>query len=360
MQRLVAMLMRSTSAVLILGCDGKAPLELTNNPSVPSLAKGGSGAGGTEFATRTALPALTKGVHGEAYVVNRAGTLIGGYSWDRAGLMHPVTWSQQTGTWQITAYPWDGSATSAVVRGVNDQGDKGGTFWPGTAPRAVIWHSSGGFTVLGCGEGGEVRAMSSGAQVVVGLYRGDAGSTPATWTMGQCRETLPPLLAGAWGAAYAVNSDGTIVGGSSGGFPVRWRRVGGAWSVEQLDTRSGTALGANSAGDLVGTVQVACSSPNGCSEGHIWYATGGGRALPTLGGATTAPRAVNAAREVVGLSTLADGSGVPFIWSEPLGIRQLPTRQGGWAFAISDVRSDGTRVVAGAGGGAQVWVVRNP
>jgi hypothetical protein len=360
MQRLVSFF-ASMSAVLILGCDAKAPLELPNDPSEPSLAKGGSGGGGgTEFATRIALPSLGKGVHGEAYAINRAGTLIGGYSWDRAGYMHPVTWSQSSGMWQITAYPWDATATSAVIRGVNDQGDKGGTFWPGSAPRPVIWHAAGGFTVLGCNEGGEVRAMSAGAQVVVGTYRGEGGSSPAIWAPGQCLETLPPLVAGSWGAAYAVNSDGTIVGGSSGGFPVRWRRAGGAWSVEQLDARSGTAHGSNSAGDLVGTVQVACSAPNGCSEGHIWYVTGGGLTLPTLGGSSTAPRAVNAAREVAGLSTLADGSGVPFIWSETTGIRQLPARQGGWAFAISDVRGDGTRVVAGAGGGAQLWVVRNP
>ena len=85
--------------------------------------------------------------------------------------------------------------------------------------------------------------------------------------------------------------------------------------------------------------------------------------LPTLGGGSTAARAINSAREVVGLSTLWNGNGVPFIWSETLGIRQLPLSYGGWAFTISDVRADGTRLVAGAGGrpfSAQVWVVRNP
>lgn len=361
MQRLVPLFVTSMSAVLILGCDAKAPLELTDDLSLPSLAKGGSG--GTEFATRTALPPLSNGVHGEAYAINRAGSLIGGYSWDQAGRMHPVTWAQQSGKWQITAYPWDATATSAVIRGVNDQGDKGGTFWPGSAPRAVIWNASGGFTVLGCGEGGEGRAMSSGAQVVVGQYRVAASSFPSIWTPGQCRETLPPLLPDASGAAYAVNADATIVGGTSAGFPVRWRRGGGAWSIEQLDSRPGVVHGANAVGDLVGTVQVSCGSSNGCSEGHIWYANGGGLTLPTLGGSTTAPRAVNSAREVVGLSTLGNGDGVPFIWSQALGIRQLPVSDGGWAFAVSDLRGDGTRLVAGAGGrpfNAQVWIVRNP
>jgi len=349
------------SAVLITGCDAEAPLELAPDLSSPSLAKGGSG--GTEFAIRTALPPLSNGVHGEAYAINRAGSLIGGYSWDQTGRMHPATWAQQNGKWQITTYPWDATATSAVIRGLNDQGDKGGTFWPGSAPRAVIWNATGGFTVLGCSEGGEVRAMSSDARVVVGLYRPDAFSYPAIWTPGQCRQTLPPLFPEAWGAAYAINGDGTIAGGTSAGFPVRWRRLGGAWSVEQLDSRPGTAHGANSAGDLVGTVQVTCGSPNECTEGHIWYANGGGLTLPTLGGNTTGPRAVNSAREVVGMSTLGNGSGTPFIWSETSGIRQLPLSNGGWAYAVSDLRGDGTRMVVGAGGppfGAQVWVVRNP
>ena len=61
------------SAALLPGCSSDAPLEVANSLDAPSLAKGGSGGGGgTGFATRTALPALQKGVHGEAYAINRA------------------------------------------------------------------------------------------------------------------------------------------------------------------------------------------------------------------------------------------------------------------------------------------------
>lgn len=94
----------------------------------------------------------------------------------------------------------------------------------------------------------------------------------------------------------------------------------------------------------------------------IWYNDGGSRVLGSLGGESTAPRAINAAREVVGLSMISNGTGVPFIWSEALGMRQLPNKGGGWAFAVSDVRPDGTRIVVGAGGrpfAPLVWVVRN-
>ncbi len=81
--------------------------------------------------------------------------------------------------------------------------------------------------------------------------------------------------------------------------------------------------------------------------------------LPTLGGVNTHPFAVNSAREVVGLSTLSNGTGVPFFWTQTLGIRQLPAT-GGYAFAVSDPRADGTRLAAGFVGAATVWVVRTP
>jgi len=358
--------MASVTTVLVLGCESRTPVGLTNELDVPSLAKGGPG-GGTEFATRTPLPPLPGGQHGEAYAVDRAGSLIGGYSWDKAGRMHPVTWSLVNGSWQITAFSWDAAATSAVVRGINDQKEKAGTFWPASAPRAVIWNAAGNFTVLGCNELGEAFGISSGAQVVVGTYRSTGSSNAAVWRPGQCRETLPDLVAGSYAVAYAVNGDGTIIGGQSVGVPVRWRQVNGAWQIEQLDSRRGTVFGANSAGDLVGAVGSACDpSPTvGCSLdiGIVWFANGGSRTLPTLGGNITVPRAINSAREVAGSSWLSNGGGVPFIWSETLGMRQLPLSNGGWAFTISDVRADGTRLVAGAGGrpfSAQVWSDRNP
>jgi len=354
------------TTVLVLGCEAKTPLEVARTPDAPALAKGGPPGGGSEFATRTALPPLKGGAHGEAYAIDRAGTLIGGYSWDQAGRMHPVTWSLVNNSWQITAYAWDATATSAVIRAINDNRDKAGTFWPASAPRAVIWNAAGTFTVLGCNELGEANGISSGGQLVVGVYRVGSFGNASVWRPGQCRESLPELVAGGGGVAYAVNGDGSIIGGSSADVPVRWRRVSGAWQVEQLDSRRGTVFGANSAGDLVGAVGAACSpSPDGCTldVGIVWFVNGGLRVLPTLGGASTAARAINSSREVVGLSTLSNGNGVPFIWSEALGIRQLPLSNGGWAFTISDVRADGTRLVAGAGGrpfSAQVWVVRNP
>ena len=355
MRRYAPVVLVSIAATLVLGCDAKT-LEPVHRPGDPLTARGGGTT--TGFATLTALPALSKSVHGEAYTVNQAG-LIGGYSWDQGGYMHPVTWSFQSGAWRITSYPWDATATSAVIRAVNDAGDKAGTFWPASAPRAVIWHATGGYTVLGCGELGQAYGMSAEGQVVVGGDPNVSQGVAVVWRPGTCREALPPIVAGTWARAQAVNRDGTIVGGTSNGVPVRWTRTGGGWQVTQLDSRPGSVIGSNRQGDLVGSVDVVPCSANSCSRAIIWFAAGGSRELPTLGGPFTWPRGINAAQEVVGMSGLPNGNAVPVIWSDAHGMRQLPGS--GWAFGVSDARPDGTRMVVGAGGknfGAQVWVVK--
>ena len=353
----------------LLGCDTRAPFEASLDPGVSLAAKGAPKSGGG-FASLSTLPALSPKVHGEAYAVDQAGSIVAGYSWDNAGRMNPVTWTLNSGAWTVTALPYAVSATSAVARGVNDQGDVAGNDFPSSAPHAVLWPSTGGFSVLGCGELGEVYAISASSQVLVGWGKDVSPSPAAVWRPGACREDLPALAAGGYASANAVNGDGTIVGGraapdalNTSAVPVRWRRVAGAWQIEQLDSRPGAVYGGNPAGDLVGTVSVSCASASSCSRGIIWYADGSSRELGTLGGESTTPRAINAAGEVVGLSTVANGGGYPFFWSETAGMRQLPVRDGAWAFGISGVRSDGTRLVVGAGGqpfAALVWLVRSP
>jgi len=346
------------SAMLLLGCESSQPLE---PPGQAELARQTAPTSG--FATLAKLPALTKGVHGEAYAVQQSGAIIAGYSWHRDGRMIPVTWTLNNGAWAITALPYPATATSARAKAVNDLGDVGGNDLPSDTPHALLWPSAGGFDVLGCnGELGEVYAMSSGARILVGM-----GGGAAVWEPGHCRVNLPPLVQGGSSRADAVNGDGGIIAGTawagSYSVPVRWRQVNGAWTIEQLDSRSGAVRGANSAGDLVGYVTVSCSAASGCNRGMIWYADGGSRELPTLGGESTTPVGINAAREVVGLSSVASGDGTAFFWSQTFGIRQLPVSGSAWAFAVSGVRSDGTRLVVGAGGrdfGALVWTVRNP
>jgi uncharacterized membrane protein len=360
---LLARFTLSASVALVVGCESSQPLEPTAGPDLARKPEAAPG-----FATLSTLPSLSRGGTGaEAYAVQQSGGVIAGYAWHTDGRMIPVKWSLQNGAWTITSLPYPATATSARAKGVNDQGDVAGNDWPGSTPHAVLWPSTGGFAVLGCNnELGEVFGLSAGGRTLAGVVQGSP-TMAAVWEPGQCRIALPPLVQGGSARADAVNGNGSIVGGSASAgayqVPVRWARVGGAWTITALDSRQGGVRGANSAGDLVGYVKVPCALPEGCNLGMIWYAAGGTRVLPTLGGSHTTPVGINSAGEVVGLSSLANEEGTAFFWSQSMGMRQLPITGGAWAFAVSGVRADGTRLVVGAGGtrsGAVVWVVRNP
>src|SRR5512132_1312076 len=92
---------------------------------------------GTEFATLTRLPSL--GSNAEAHAVNDAGTIVVGHSFDRAGYLYAVKWTQQNGVWTVTALPYPGSA---VATGVDNRGNIVG--YGATAPRrAVFWPAAG-------------------------------------------------------------------------------------------------------------------------------------------------------------------------------------------------------------------------
>src|SRR5688572_5082067 len=132
MQSRALSLFVAVAALLLFGCDGGQPSE-PSPLAVPSLAKGGPPPS-TGFATLALLPPIKGGAHGEAYAVDQAGSVIAGYSWDREGRMNPVTWTLQTGVWTTTRRPYPATATSAVARAVNDQGDLAGNDFPASSP----------------------------------------------------------------------------------------------------------------------------------------------------------------------------------------------------------------------------------
>jgi probable HAF family extracellular repeat protein len=317
----------------------------------------------TEIATLSRLPSL--GSNAEAHAVNQAGTVVVGHSFDRADLLYAVKWTQQNGIWQISTLPYPGSA---VATGIDDQGNIVG--YGATFPRRpILWPAGGGYTVLGCASDvAEAHAISADGQVIVG----QASNRATAWQAPQsCTEDLPPLEPGRSAAAHAVNGDGTIIGGSAAltaldgqqtSMAVRWIGPQGGRQIELLDSRPGVAQAANAGGDLAGHVTTACSQTGGCLRGVIWYAAGGYRDLATLGGSDGWIRDINAAGEAVGISTAANGTNTAFFWSQAVGMLQLPANRWGGANAVSDVRSDGTRLVAGidAQANAVVWLVRNP
>lgn len=319
------------------------------------------------IATMIKLPSL--GSNAQAHGINAAGTIVVGQSFDSSDFLHAVKWTLQEGTWVISALPLPGPAASAQaidalgnVAGYDASGDR----FP------VLWPAGGGFSFLGCnGSEGQAFALNDGAQVVVGNEIALAGEgtfgRPAAWLApGYCTLLLPLLHPQGGGIARAVNEAGTIIGGSlvpapmQPNVPVRWVKTDTRWQVEQLDTRRGLVTSGNEEGDLGGSVAVDCSIAEGCSRGVIWYAAGGSRQLGTLGGDMSSISDINNQREAVGLSSLKTGRTIPFIWSQTRGMLKLPVKRTGAAFAVSDVRADGTRIAAGAadGGNAVIWVVR--
>jgi probable HAF family extracellular repeat protein len=314
--------------------------------------------GQASFATLVKLPSL--GSNAEAHGINDAGTIIVGHSFDRAGFLYAVKWTLQNGTWIITTLPYSGSA---LARGIDDFGNVVG--YGATSPRRPIyWPAGGGYTVLGCeSEVAETQAISANGSVVVGHA---VGGRAAAWhATVPCAEHLPPLEPEGAAAAVAVNGDGSVIGGRASqasapdGVPVRWVLIEGLRQIEQIDSRPGTVRGANGNGDLAGHVTVPC--PQGsCLRAVVWYAPGGSSDLGTLGGKDSWARDINGSGEVVGASTSANGTNTAFFWSPATGMLQLPANRWGAANAISDARSDGSRLVVGmdSQANAVVWVVR--
>jgi len=293
--------------------------------------------------------------------------MIVGHSFDHAGRLFPVKWTMQNGTWTISVLP---NAPSTLGKAVNDHGDAAGYSNTPQGSHAYLWPAAGGAIDLGCAPNvGVVAALaiSASAQVVVGNVARNA----AVWSGPRsCEEDLPKLGTGG-AVAFAVNANGTIIGGTSApdssantlSYPVRWTGVAGTRQIEQLDTRVGSVHGANAAGDLVGSVKVSCSLAGGCDRAIIWKADGSVKELTELSpfGDNSVATDVNSAGEVVGYF-LTGTRNTAFLWSEQMGIVQLPSKaRGAAARAVSDPTLDGTRlVIGGAGSRGAVWVVRNP
>lgn len=281
------------------------------------------------------------------YTVTDLGTLGGTYSYgygiNNAGVVSGgAATATQTGGIAETAFLWYGGHRLNL-------GTLGGTACPTCSSEAG-----------GPNGGGESALISETANsdpnnedfCAFGTHRQCLG---ATWKNGTLT-ALPTLPGGNNDQAYWLNNRGQVVGFSENGIqdstcitpyqvlrfePVIWGPNGEI--QKELSPLPGDtvafAFGINDSGQAVGTSGL-CSNtslpPGSPSGAHavLWERDGTVVDVGNLGGRpVNVATGINNRGEVVGNSSLPDGSGQPFIWTRATGIQPL----GKFAGAVANV-----------------------
>jgi len=160
-------------------------------------------------------------------------------------------------------------------------------------------------------------ALNDVGQVVGRSTQPGAPNHPVLWDRGVIR-MLPELPGDNKGAALMINNDGTAVGYSANtGAGIRRAVIWSRGVVSQLPSLPGggfydEALGINERGDAAGYSFPA----NGAGEHVALWKNGTVTDLGTLGGAWGDAYAINAERQIVGLSATAanPNSADAFLW----------------------------------------------
>jgi probable HAF family extracellular repeat protein len=261
--------------------------------------------------------------------------------------LHPGLAAAQGTATDLGALTSNGSAAVAV----NDAGDAVGySFTADFLPRAVLF-KNGQVIALGplCAActAWESRAKDiNNAGVVVGEITNENDLLRGfTWQNGVMTE-LPPLPGDARSSAAAINDAGVVAGWSLGETPegfinqraVRW--VNGvpealALPANEFGRNASLAVGINSAGAIVGQMQVAGSD----TRGFVW-SNGGFTELDAPDGACGAwllLSDINDEGEVVGLRQAEDCSlrATKWVDSTPIDLGSLYDPGGSSAYAVN-------------------------
>lgn len=184
---------------------------------------------------------------------------------------------------------------------------------PDTYSSAVIWNGATPTKLAPAStlaQSGTGRGINESGQVV-----GYINANPTLWSGGVAFD-LGSLPGMPYGDAYAINDQGTIVGGSYAVHGITRATMWTADGIFALDTPSGAyssfAHNINTQGDVVGQVTVTnqgYSSPVLWSDGLLSY-------LPTLGRSGGMARDINDLGQMVGWSLSPDWDDArPTLWS---------------------------------------------
>ncbi len=290
------------------------------NPNVPQT----PGAVDLTFGSAANLSNPSLGNFSTAVAVNSAGVAVG-MADDPSDINKAARWTivlNDTDAVEQDAQVLDGlDSTYSAAYDINDNGLVAGESADGTAIVPVVWPSgvttATALSLLTGGINGAAYGLNASDQIVGESDDGTANLTAVFWASSTSAPTALPGLGGPKSAAYFLNDTGEAVGEAEDGAGLRhavvWDVINGTLTATlpmlNADDTGALALSINTAGQIVGEIELA----DGSSRGVLWQPDGAGAYAAVDLGPNNAS-AINDANIIAGNFTNAGQIETAAVW----------------------------------------------